>query len=311
MKILLSLLVVLAFCNDSCLGQCSSAVVIQKDVTHQSGTIRQKLEQLVKPYRATIGVAIVGIEDGDTITINNEHHYPMQSTYKFPLAMAVLHQVDLGKLSLTQKVHIGEKDIRPTWSPMGTKYPEGNIDLTVGELLEYTVAQSDNNTCDVLFRLVQGPENVERYIRNLGIQDMAITTTEEEMSKHWDVQYTNWTTPLAMAQLLDVFYQKKPLSETSSAFLMKIMTESANSVNRIKGLLPAGTIVAHKTGTSNTNEQGKTAATNDVGIITLPNGKHIAIVVFVSDSMETHETNERIIAEIAKTTVDYFTAKGK
>lgn len=286
-------------------------VVAQKDVPHQSGTIRQKLEQLVKPYRATIGVAIVEIEDGDTVTINNAYHYPMQSTYKFPLAMAVLHQVDQGKLSLTQKVHIDKKDMRPTWSPMRTKYPEGNIDLTVGELLEYTVAQSDNNACDVLFRLVQGTNNVERYIRELGIQDMAITTTEEEMSKSWDVQYTNWTTPLAMAQLLEVFYQKKPLSETSSAFLMKIMTESANSSNRIKGLLPAGTMVAHKTGTSNTNEQGKTAATNDIGIITLSNGKHIAVAVFVSDSMEAHETNEKIIAEIAKMTFDYFSEKGK
>lgn len=311
MKILLLLLVVLALCNGSCWGQCSSAVVAQKDITHQNGTLRQKLEHLVQPYRATIGVAIVGIEDGDTVTINNEHHYPMQSAYKFPLAMAVLHQVDQGKLSLIQKVHISKKDIRPTWSPMRTKYPKGNVDLTVGELLEYTVAQSDNNSCDVLFRLVQGTENVERYIRDLGIQNMAITATEEEMSKHWEVQYTNWTTPLAMAQLLDVFYQKKPLSETSSAFLTKIMTESANSSNRIKGLLPVGTVVAHKTGTSDTNERGKTAATNDVGIITLPNGKHIAIAVFVSDSMETHETNEKIIADIAKTTFDYFTEKGK
>ena len=160
MKILLLLLVVFTFCNGSCLGQSSSADVTQKDVPHQSSTIRQKLEQLVKPYRATIGVAIVEIEDGDTVMINNAHHYPMQSTYKFPLAMAVLHQVDQGKLSLTQKVHIDKKDLRPTWSPMRTKYPEGNIDLTVGELLEYTVAQSDNNACDVLFRLVQGTDNV-------------------------------------------------------------------------------------------------------------------------------------------------------
>lgn len=275
----------------------------------QHTALRQKLEQIIAPYKATIGVAVLHIEDRDTLTINNTHHYPMQSVYKFPLAMAVLHQVDEGKLSLDQKIHIKKEDLRPTWSPVREKYPKGNIDLTIADLLMYTVSHSDNNTCNLLFRLLQGPKNVEQYVHQLGIQNIAIATTEEEMAQQWDVQYTNWTEPFAMVQLLDAFYQRKHLSDTSSNFLMHIMTESANSPKRIKGLLPDGTVVAHKTGTSGTNEQGLTPASNDVGIITLPNGKHLAIAIFVSDSMEPGETNERIIADIAKTTFDYFVGK--
>jgi beta-lactamase class A len=77
------------------------------------------------------------------------------------------------------------------------------------------------------------------------------------------------------------------------------MIESPTGQKRLKGLLPKGTVVAHKTGTSGTRD-GVTAATNDVGIITLPNGRHLAVAIFVSDSPADEATRERVIAEIAK-----------
>ncbi len=89
-------------------------------------------------------------------------------------------------------------------------------------------------------------------------------------------------------------------------FLWKAMIETTTGSKRLKGLLPLGTVVAHKTGYSGVNKQGITAATNDVGIVTLPSGQHFAIAVFVYLSSETHETNEKIIAEIAKMAWDYF-----
>ena len=107
-------------------------------------------------------------------------------------------------------------------------------------------------------------------MHKLGVKDISIVATEREMTKGWGVQYTNWTTPSAMTDLLYQFYTGKCLSHASTQFLMKLMTESANSDKRIKGLLPAGIIVAHKTGTSNTSAGGVTAAVNDLGIITLP-----------------------------------------
>jgi beta-lactamase class A len=85
--------------------------------------------------------------------------------------------------------------------------------------------------------------------------------------------------------------------------LLKYMIESAPGANRLKGLLPPGTIVAHKTGTSGTN-QGITAATNDIGLITLPGGKHLAIAVFVSDSPADEATREGVIAKTAKAVWD-------
>jgi beta-lactamase class A len=86
------------------------------------------------------------------------------------------------------------------------------------------------------------------------------------------------------------------------------MSESNTGPKRLKGLLPAGTIVSYKTGSSWT-ENGITAATNDIGIVTLPNRRHLAIAVFVSDSTSDQATREAVIAKVARAIWDRFAAK--
>lgn len=81
--------------------------------------------------------------------------------------------------------------------------------------------------------------------------------------------------------------------------LMKWMSESVPGAKRLKGLLPAGTVVAHKTGTSGTRE-GMTRATNDIGIVTLPDGRYLAVAVFIADSRATEDVRDGVIAESAK-----------
>ncbi len=81
------------------------------------------------------------------------------------------------------------------------------------------------------------------------------------------------------------------------------MTESTTGAKPFERFLPKRTVVAHKTGTSGT-QNGITAATNDIGVITLPNGNHIAIAVFVSDSSADEKTREAVIARIAKAVWD-------
>jgi beta-lactamase class A len=264
--------------------------------------LRAQLESLIKSFNAKVGIAMMSLEDRDTLTINNNHHYPMQSTYKFPLAMAVLQQVDKGKLKLNQKMHINKTDIRKTWSLIQEKYPDGNVDITIAELLQYSVSLSDNIACDILFRAIKGTSIADQYVKQLGVKNMAIKATEKEMAAGWNVQYTNYSTPYAMVQLLDIFHSREKLSAASTDLLMDLMIQSSNSAKRIKGLLPPEAIVAHKTGTSNTNKEGLTAAVNDIGIITLPDGKHFAIAVFVTDSKESMENNEKMIA-LASATV--------
>lgn len=192
---------------------------------------------------------------------------------------------------------------------MRDKYAGKDFDITVGELIAYAVSESDNNACDILFEMAGGTQKVNDYIHSLGVKDIAIVATEKEMSKSWDVQYTNYARPSAYLQLLQIAYERKKLSKTSHEFLWKTLVEGPTGLKRIKGLLPKGTEVAHKTGTSGTNEKGISAATNDAGIIRLPNGKDIAVVVFVSDAAADIDTRELVIARTAKAVWDYYGGK--
>jgi beta-lactamase class A len=119
------------------------------------------------------------------------------------------------------------------------------------------------------------------------------------MAQNEQVQYRNWATPDAMAGLLRALQVGKGLSAPSRQLLFGLMIGSTTGPDRIKGLLPAGTVVAHKTGSSGT-VNGVTRATNDVGLITLPDGRHLAVIVFVSDTRANEATRDAVIAKIAR-----------
>ncbi|MDR3074141.1 MAG: class A beta-lactamase, subclass A2, partial [Deltaproteobacteria bacterium] len=273
---------------------------VSSPASAQRGTLLKDINGIIDGKKAEVGVAVCGIEDGETLSVRGTKHFPMQSVFKFPIALAVLHEVDNGKFSLNQSISIRQQDLLPdTWSPIRDKYPNGGI-LTLSEILRYTVSESDNNGCDILLRLLGGVNIANGYIHENGITDIAIQANEEEMHKDWNVQFSNWITPEAAVKLLIDFYNQKFLSKECYNFLWKIMVETPTGKNRIRGELPSAAIVAHKTGGSGTNKQGITAATNDMGIVVLPNGKHYVIAIFVSNSTENDETNEKIISSISK-----------
>ena len=260
------------------------------------------LQQIAVEARGHVGVSARLIETGETFGLNEREHFPMQSVYKLPIAMAVMH----AGLPLDKPVRITKADLVPPalHSPIRDAHPQGDFDLPLREVLRFAIAESDGTASDVLLRLIGGPARVTAYLRELGIQDLMVATTELEMSREEHVQYRNWSTPDAMVQLL------MKLSPQRDALLMKWLIESTPGPKRIKGMLPAGTIVAHKTGTSLT-DQGLTRATNDVGLITLPDGRHLAIAVFVSDSKADTATREAVIAKAARAAWDRYAKAGR
>lgn len=245
------------------------------------------------------------LETAETVAaLNSQDHFPMQSVYKLPISMAVMKQLDAGKIKLEQKVKVAKDDYvgNAAHSPIRDKYPNGT-DLTVNELLRFALSESDGTASDVLMKLGGGHEAIQAFLTELGINEMIVLDTEQSFTQDHSLQYRNFATPGSAVALLRALYEHRGLSESSQALVLKLMTESTPGPKRLKGLLPAGTNVAHKTGTSGT-ENGLTAATNDIGIITLPNGKHLAIAVFVSDSPADEATREGTIAKIAKAVWD-------
>lgn len=269
--------------------------------TNHRNELRDQIEQISYAAQGRVGVTATVLETGESVSLNGNQRFPMQSVYKFPIGMAVLVQVDQGKLKLDQKIRIETSDF-VQHSRILNKNSQG-VEFSLAELLKYMVSESDNTACDVLLRLVGEPKIVTQYLRGLGVNDIVVANTEKELGQDPAVQYRNYATPDAAVVLLRAFHEGKGLSKSSQALLRQLMTETSTGLKRIKGLLPDGTVVAHKTGTSST-VNGVTAATNDVGLVALTNGRHLAIAVFVSDSKANDAIREEVIAKVAKAAWD-------
>lgn len=271
--------------------------------------LRNKINEIISTKKATVGISLKGIEDKDTLSINGNKETPMMSVFKFHIALAVLHQVDKGKLKLDQKFFIKKEALLPeTWSPMRDEYPQGNIYLTLDQLLRYTVSHSDNNGCDILLNIIGGTEVVQKFINQQGIKDFTIKLNEQEMSS-FDKYYINTTTPLATTELLEKFYKGKILKKETTKYLYQVMVETSRGLTWMKAGLPIGTELAHRTGISGRNENNLRAAMNDVGIIKLPNGKHIILSVYLKNINEEMADTEKIIADISRAVWEYYTQK--
>ena len=275
--------------------------------------LRQKINDVLADKSTTVAFAIKGIKPQDTLSLNGNKHLPMQSVFKYHLALAVLHQLDQSKFNLDDQISIDKELVDQygkLWSPLRKKYPDG-AEVSLAEVLKYTVSLSDNLGCDLLFKLVGGTEVVQSYLHEIGIKDIAIVHTEIVMQANWKCQYENWTSAKASNQLLQLFFENANslLSSESYNFLLETLKGTKTGKKSIRGHLPENAIVAHKTGHSGKNKKGLTGALNDIGIVFLPDGSYFYLSVLLSDSMETTEANQKIIADIAKLSWDYFNNK--
>jgi beta-lactamase class A len=269
----------------------------------QTDSLRIHIQQIIQNKNAKVGVAIRGIENGDTLSINGNDDFPMFSVVKVPTAITVLHLVDKKKLSLDSIIHFVHSSLDTnTFSPIRDEINKAEFDLSIRDLLSYSISRSDNIAFEKLVELVGGIKVVSDYTKHIQ-QNIFINATGKAGLKEY---IKNSSTPLAMNSLLIKIDQEKLISKSSRDLFWKLMKETKNAPNRIKGLLPEGTVVMHKPGTSGADDDGMNIAFNDVGIVTLPNGKHFVISVFITNSKENDEVNAAIIAEISKAAWEYF-----
>jgi beta-lactamase class A len=277
--------------------------------TNSVADLRKHFADIARDAKGKVGVAVELLETKESILLNGQEKFPMQSVYKLPIAMAVLHQVDEGALKLEQLIRVTTNDFvtKMRNSPIRDAHPLG-AELSVSNLLRQMISESDGTACDVLLRLLDGPASVDHYLRKLGVTNVVVATTEKEMGQDELAQYRNWATPEGMAELLGMLHAGRGVSVPGRQMLLQFLTETSTGSRRIRGLLPAETRVAHKTGSSRT-VNSLTRATNDAGIVTLPDGRHLAIAVFVSDSVADDTTREAVIARISRAAWDYWTGE--
>jgi beta-lactamase class A len=276
--------------------------------------LSSRIAAIAKDAKGTVNVSCMLPGTKLNCDLNPHNHPPMQSMYKLPLALTALHLAEMGKLlpnqrigepmdvTLNRTIRFLPTDIIPgSYSPLTDRFPKANVDVTLREFVSLAVGQSDNAAEEVLIRLVGGPLAVQNYMRFIGISAIQVHYSERDLDRNEDLQYQDWIEPTAAVQLLERLVNDPPISPAANAFLLKTMTDSQTGPGRLRAGLPPGTVLAHKTGSSGTHG-GITAATNDVGLVTLPDGRRLAIAVFVTDSRADEDTRESVIARIAQAT---------
>ena len=302
--------------------------------------LEQELARLGEMSGGTMGIAAVHLESGRSAWLNADETFPMASAYKVPIAVQLLHLVDEGRLSLDQRIEIGTAEYSPGSGMIAKLLDDPGLSVSVHNLLEIMLLISDNTATDRLLETVGGGEAVTARMQALGVEGVRVDRPTIELigdwlgvenmpsaaGKRWDdyqalvdampkgrqeaavrafeLDPRDTATPRGMADLLAEIWRGDALGDTSSALLIDIMERCETGLARLKGLLPEGTVVAHKTGTI-----GRT--TNDVGVITLPgDAGHVIVVAFVKDSDFDVPVRERAIAEAARAAHDYFLFTG-
>ncbi len=275
------------------LGACASG-------KFDAPALEEKLTDYVSGKDCRIGIAV--IYEGDTVSVNGSERFPMLSVYKFPQAIAVGRLLEEQEIYPDDSVYINESEIlRDTYSPMRERYGVASMRLPVGELMQYSLVVSDNNACDILFRLIGGPAAADSVVRSLGFQDISLVNTEAEMNENPELCYSNSATPVGIASLMHAFYDSISGAGVWMHNIKVNLEMCSTGANRIPGAgFEPETLIGHKTGTGPVDANGRIIAINDVGYIELPCGKSYSLAVLISGSPFSREETEDMIREISE-----------
>lgn len=264
----------------------------------QTAALKQEIETIIANKDIKLGFAFYDFTSCESISINENDKFPMQSVFKFPIGVALLDCISKGEFSLNDTINLTKADLSTDlWSPIRERWPNG-ARLPLIDVLNYMVAHSDNSATDFLIHKIGGTERIQSIINRLGAKNINIRNTEKEIQSSWSVQFDNWTTPKSMVHFLRLMNEGKLLNKENTNVLWEIMTNtSTGSVNR---LVHSTVKFARKTGYSGANDKGDIAAQNDVGIIEFEDGRRVAYAIFLTDSSIGVDAGYEIIAQIGK-----------
>ena len=269
----------------------------------------QRIAELADGSQGRIGVAAWDLATGEQITVLGDQLFPMASTSKIAVAATYLEMVEQGRYSLTSEfpllIPVRSKKFSSPAAPVRKGNYMGAIDL-----IEIMITRSSNPATDALLAAVGGPQAVNDWMRRQGITDFSIDRDIATLVRD-DGEYdpANWiderdaATPKAMVRLLGGLYRGEYLSEESRRVLLGAMSRTVTGKRRIVANMPGEAKVSHKTGSLNNTS-------SDVGIIESPDGRAVAVAIYVT-GQGAKRAREARIAAIARALYDGFNAKAR
>lgn len=296
----------------SFLFSCNSAGKANNQHDATLTQLQDSIASIAKEYPGEIGVAVITGE-GDTVLVNNEDKYPLMSVFKLHQAIGVCRQFEEQAVSLDTMVNIDKNSLNPdTWSPMLKDFADTRLDITVRDLLRYTLTQSDNNASNYLFETIRSVASTDSLIATLiPRNEFRLSVTEAQMWDDHSLCYSNHSSPLGAAALINRLYLDSIAGPESLDFIRTTLLECRTGTDRIVAPLQGlkGVTVGHKTGSGFRNEKGILTAHNDVAFITLPDGTHYALAVLIKDFNGSEKEAAAAIARISEV-VYTFIANG-
>lgn len=270
--------------------------------------LEDSLRRIADECPGRMGIALL-TENGDTVTVNNADKYPMMSVFKLHQAVALLHDMDKMELSPDTVVRISRSELNAkTWSPMLKEHSGDTIDISVMNLLQYTLTQSDNNASNYLFRHFTDVTATDSFVSSvIPRESFRIGVTEDDMWRDHSRCIDNYSTPLGAAMFIYRLYTEPVISEMSQSFICRTLRECATGQDRIVAPLlgKEGVSIGHKTG-SGYRENGVLMAHNDVAFVTLADGRHYSLAVFVKDFRGDEKAASEYIARVSETVRTYI-----
>ena len=265
------------------------------------------IAQLAEGSDGRIGVYAVDLATGRTISVLGDQRFPMASTSKIAIAATYLEMVDRGERTLTREYPL-------LWSVRSQRFSTAAAPVRAGEymtaleLIDLMITRSSNPATDALLAAVGGVEPVNDWARRAGLQDFTLTRDiatlvrdDGEFDPAVHIDERDSATPETMVTLLSGLYQGRWLSSESRAVILDAMERCRTGTRRIPAMMPDDVTVAHKTGSLNNTS-------SDIGIITAPDGRSVALAIYVT-GQGSRPNREARIASIARAIYDGYAAE--
>ncbi len=252
----------------------------------------EALIQLEEKSAGRLGVAVLDTETGHILAHRGDEHFAMASTFKAPLAAAVLARVDAGQENLSRMISYGSSDLLSYAPVTGKHIAEG--EMSVADLCQAAVELSDNTAANLLLVSIGGPAGLTKYLRSIGDEKTRLDRNEPTLNTNLPDDQRDTTTPVAMAQTLAKLLTGDALSPQSRQHLTDWMIACQTGATKLRAGLDPAWKVGDKTGS------GENGASNDIAIV-WPEGRNpIVIAAYSSGSQASTAEKDAVIAEVGK-----------
>jgi beta-lactamase class A len=244
----------------------------------RAASAQRTLKDIHKRIGGRLGVHILDSQSGRRIGYDDDSRYAMASTFKLPLAAALLWQADRGAFRLTRTLAIAKSDLKEHSPVVEAKLAAGVTDMTISELCAAVVVNSDNAAANVLLAGIGGPQAFTQFMRSIGDKVTRLDRMELELNSNQPGDPRDTTTPRAMVDSLLKIFTQDVLAIASRAMLIDWLSTSRTGLDRVRAGLPRSWPAGDKTGT------GANGAVNDLCLVYPPERRPIFIAVYMSES---------------------------